>query len=104
MIRKATVMTVYKDQYEEYKQRHNELWPELADELRAHGARNYSIFLEEETGKLFAYVEIESEEKWAQMAETDICRKWWAYMEPIMETNPDNSPVAVELKDVFYLA
>ncbi|WP_050184416.1 L-rhamnose mutarotase [Domibacillus robiginosus] len=103
MIRKATVMIVYKDQYEEYKKRHNELWPEMAAELKAHGAHNYSIFLEEATGKLFAYLEIESEEKWVKMAETDICRKWWAYMEPLMETNPDKSPVAVELKDVFYL-
>ncbi|WP_046174277.1 L-rhamnose mutarotase [Domibacillus indicus] len=104
MIRKASVMTVYKDQYEEYKKRHDELWPEMAAELKAHGAHNYSIFLEEETGKLFAYVEVESEEKWAGMAETEICQKWWAYMEPLMETNPDNSPVSRELKDVFYLA
>lgn len=104
MIRKASVMTVYKDQYEEYKKRHDELWPEMAVELKTHGASNYSIFLEEATGKLFAYVEIESEDKWAQMASTDICQKWWAFMEPLMETNPDRSPVSTELKDVFYLA
>lgn len=103
MIRKASVMKVYKDQYEEYKRRHDELWPEMAEELRQHGSHNYSIFLLEETGQLFAYVEIEDEEKWAAMAETEICKKWWAYMEPLMETNPDNSPVATNLKEVFFL-
>lgn len=103
MIRKASVMTVYKEFYEEYKRRHDELWPDMEKELKNHGAHNYSIFLEEETGKLFAYVEIEEEEKWNEMAKTEICQKWWAYMEPLMETNENNSPVAISLKEVFYL-
>ena len=103
MIRKASIMFVNKDSYDEYKKRHNEIWPEMVKELKAHGAHNYSIFLEKETGKLFAYVEIESEEKWNQMAETAICRKWWEYMKPLMKTNPDNSPVAVELVEMFYM-
>ncbi len=104
MIRKASIMYVYKDQYEEYKLRHDELWPEMEQELKAHGAHNYSIFLDEESGQLFAYVEIEDEERWNQMAFTDICQKWWAYMEPLMETNLDKSPLTKELKNVFYLA
>ncbi|WP_226529644.1 L-rhamnose mutarotase [Metabacillus niabensis] len=104
MIRKASIMFVYKDQYEEYQRRHDELWPEMEKELKEHGAHNYSIFLNEESGQLFAYLEIEDKEKWNQMASTDICQKWWTYMEPLMETNPDNSPVSKELKSVFYLA
>lgn len=103
MTRKASIMIVYKEQFIEYKRRHDELWPEMEKELKAHGAHNYSIFLEKSTGQLFAYVEIENEEKWNQMAETDICQKWWAYMEPLMETNPDNSPVSTELTEVFHL-
>lgn len=103
MIRKASIMTVYQDQYEEYKKRHDELWPEMAEELRNHGAHNYSIFLKEETGQLFAYLEIEDEEKWNQMSETEVCKKWWVYMEPLMETNSDNSPVSTDLEEVFYL-
>jgi L-rhamnose mutarotase len=31
-------------------------------------------------------------------------KKWWAYMADIMDTNPDNSPVQVALKPVFYMA
>jgi L-rhamnose mutarotase len=75
----------------------------MADELKAHGAYNYSIFLDKETGRLFAYVEIEDEAKWDQMSETEICKKWWAYMEPLMDTNPDNSPIAINLDEVFHL-
>lgn len=103
MIRKASIMTVYKDQYDEYQKRHDELWPEMEAELKAHGVHNYSIFLEKETGKLFAYLEIEDEEKWSEMPNTAINKKWWDYMEPIMETNPNNSPVSIDLKEVFHL-
>lgn len=103
MIRKASIMFVYKDKFEEYKRRHDEIWPEMVEELKAHGAHNYSIFLEKETGKLFAYLEIEDEDKWNKMAETDICKKWWEYMAPLMKTNPDRSPVSVTLNELFYL-
>ncbi|MFJ7848910.1 L-rhamnose mutarotase [Peribacillus sp. NPDC097206] len=103
MIRKASIMTVYKDHYEEYQKRHDELWPEMEAELKAHGVHNYSIFLEEETGKLFAYLEIEDEEKWREMPKTAINKKWWDYMEPLMETKPNNSPVSTDLKEVFHL-
>jgi L-rhamnose mutarotase len=32
-----------------------------------------------------------------------IVKKWWAYMADIMETHPDNSPVAEDLDLVFHL-
>ena len=52
---------------------------------------------------LFGYIEIESEEKWSASSETEICRKWWHFMADIMETNPDESPVSVDLNKVFHL-
>ncbi len=103
MIRKAFVMEVYPDQHEEYEKRHNKIWPEMVKELKNHGAHNYSIFLDKETNQLFGYIEIEDEEKWKQMALTEINQKWWAFMEPVMKTNSDNSPVSKDLKEVFHL-
>jgi L-rhamnose mutarotase len=32
-----------------------------------------------------------------------IMRKWWDYMKELMDTNPDGSPVAKELVEVFHL-
>jgi L-rhamnose mutarotase len=32
-----------------------------------------------------------------------VMQKWWEYMGDIMESNPDNSPVSIPLKEVFYL-
>jgi L-rhamnose mutarotase len=103
MKRKAFVMSVHPDCLQEYEKRHNPIWPELASALKAGGAHNYSIFLDQRTSTLFAYVEIEDEERWNQIADTEICKKWWAHMREIMPSNPDNSPVSTELREVFHL-
>lgn len=86
-----------------YKRRHDELWPEMKEMIHEFGGKNYSIFLDRDTNILFGYIEIESEEKWAKSADTAICRKWWDYMADIMKVNPDNSPVSIDLADVFHL-
>jgi L-rhamnose mutarotase len=71
--------------------------------LKSHGVHNYSIFLNPETRQLFAYVEVEDEQRWKAIAQTPVCRKWWAHMKDIMPANPDNSPKSLELKEVFHL-
>ncbi len=103
MIRKAFVMSVHAGSEEEYQRRHSPIWPELEQVLKEHGAHNYSIFLHPETRQLFGYVEIEDEARWNAIAQTPICRKWWAHMADIMPANPDSSPVASELRSVFHL-
>jgi L-rhamnose mutarotase len=104
MIRKAFVMQLHPGQVEEYRRRHEAIWPELERTLQDADVRAYSIFLHPTTLQLFAYAEIASEEKWAAVAETEVCRRWWAYMQDIMETNPDSSPASIPLEEVFQLA
>lgn len=103
MKRIGQIMYLYKEFYEEYEKRHAQLWSEMKQALKAHGAKNYSIFLNKETGELFAYLEVPDISQYNAIAGTDICKKWWAYMKPLMKTNSDNSPVAVDLKEVFHL-
>ena len=103
VIRKGFKMHLHKGVEAEYKKRHDALWPEMKAMIREHGGRNYSIFLDRDTGILYGYIEIEDEKKWAASADTAICRKWWDYMADIMETNPDNSPVSIDLLPVFHL-
>ena len=102
-MRKSFKMKLYDGKEKEYEKRHNELWPEMKDMIHEYGGKNYSIFLDKETNVLYGYIEIESEERWAKSANTEICQKWWAYMADIMETNPDNSPVSIDLNEVFHL-
>jgi len=104
MIRKAFVMSVHPGREQEYAKRHQPIWDELAAVLRAHGSHNYSIFLDPKTLQLFGYVEIEDEARWAAVARTEVCQRWWKFMGDIMPSNPDHSPVSRELKEVFHLA
>lgn len=103
MIRKAFVMKVFGDCHEEYRRRHDEIWPEMVEMLKEYGARDYSIFLDPTTNRLFAYLVVEDEERWSKSAETEVCRRWWTYMKDVMETNEDHSPVVLELQEVFHL-
>lgn len=103
MIRKAFLMTLKNDSAAEYEQRHNPIWPELQAVLKQHGVHNYSIYLEKERNQLFAYAEIESEELWERIAQTEICQKWWSFMRDLMPTNSDDSPLARDLTEVFHL-
>ena len=103
MIQKAFQMSVDANKHAEYEKRHTPIWKELEDVLKSHGVHNYNIFLNPDTSELFAFVEIESQERWDAIARTATCRRWWAYMKDIMPSNPDNSPKSVALKRVFYL-
>eukprot|EP00494_Astrolonche_serrata_P026228 UN26489 len=92
-----------KEGYEkEYEDRHSPIWKELHETLTKHGTHNYSIFLHPKTQQLFAYAEIEDEQRWADIAKTAICQKWWTYMGDIMPSNPDGSPMAEGPKEVSY--
>lgn len=102
-IRKAFKMKLYEGFKDEYKKRHDELWLEMISMIHEHGGSDYSIFIDEETNYLFGVLSIEDENLWSQTAQTEICKKWWAYMADIMETNEDNSPVSIDLEEVFYL-
>ena len=88
---------------EEYKKRHDDLWPELHKLLKDNGLSEYSIFLDAETNILFAFQKQAGDQGSQDLGKTEIVQKWWKYMADIMETNPDNSPVSKELQEVFYM-
>lgn len=88
---------------DEYISRHRAIWPELQRLLKDSGVRDYSIFLDEETNSLFAVQKVVGDVGSQDLGQTEIVKKWWAFMADIMETNPDKSPVSTPLQEVFYL-
>jgi L-rhamnose mutarotase len=104
MIRKAFVMSIHPGSEEEYTRRHQPIWPELETVLVAHGVTSYSIFHHPGTHQLFAYAEIRDEAQWAAIALTDVCKRWWQSMSPLMPSHADHSPVATNLREVFHLS
>ncbi|MBW3499657.1 L-rhamnose mutarotase [Janthinobacterium sp. NKUCC08_JDC] len=88
----------------EYQRRHDAIWPELASLLQESGVRDYSIFLDEETGALFAVLRRMDGHTMEALPQHPVMRRWWAHMADLMETQADASPVAVPLTPMFHLA
>jgi L-rhamnose mutarotase len=103
MNRAAFKMYLNEGQKEQYIKSHNEIWSELKELLKNAGISEYSIFLDEETNILFAFQKVSGDGSSQDLGQTEIVKKWWDYMADIMRVNPDNSPVSVELQEVFYL-
>ncbi|HWH62238.1 MAG TPA: L-rhamnose mutarotase [Ginsengibacter sp.] len=103
MERVAFKMKIYPGAEDEYKKRHDEIWPELKELLKATGIHDYSIFLDESTNNLFGVLKAENTEILNSLPANAVMQKWWAYMKDIMECNDDNSPISISLKEVFHL-
>lgn len=96
-------MRLHRGFEEEYKKRHDALWPELKDLLKKSGVREYAIFLDQTTHTLFGVMQVDDAALLEALPGHPVMKKWWAHMRDIMETNPDDSPVTVPLQEVFYL-
>lgn len=88
---------------EEYRRRHDEIWPELADLLRQSGIYDYWIFLDEETLALFAVLKLTDDNRRDSLPDHPVMRRWWDHMAPLMEVEPDNRPVEWPLAPMFHL-
>ncbi|MFA4940302.1 L-rhamnose mutarotase [Brevundimonas sp.] len=97
-------MRLHPGQADEYRRRHDAIWPELANELKTRGVLDYRIFLDPESLALFAVMTRRRDHGLAALPDTEIMQRWWAMMGDIMQTNPDQSPVQVDLQPMFTLA
>ena len=103
MTMKAFKMKLKAGQKEEYKRRHDAIWPELVKLLHDNGISNYHIFLDEATDTLFAVQNQDGDSSSQDLGSNPIVQKWWAFMADIMNTNPDKSPVSIPLEEVFFM-
>ncbi len=101
--RMAAKMQLLKGMEAEYKRRHDAIWPELKALLLEKGITEYGIYLDEESGSLFAVMQVEDPALLENLPSDPIMKRWWTYMKDIMVTRQDDSPVTIPLKEVFYL-
>ncbi|MDH2433426.1 L-rhamnose mutarotase [Pokkaliibacter sp. MBI-7] len=104
-MRYASVMQLFPGCAAEYRQRHDAIWPELVALLQGYGIGDYHIWLEDESGRLFASFEASAELDTAALKQEPVMQRWWAMMADIMQTQPgSNEPWARALQPMFYLA
>src|SRR5271165_7057431 len=100
MQRHAFKMLLNPGQADEYRRRHDAIWPELKSLLSGTGIRNYSIFLDAETTVLFAYLERTDDHRMDDLPHDPVMKRWWAFMKDIMAANSDGSPATAPLAEV----
>ncbi|MDQ0839877.1 L-rhamnose mutarotase [Sphingomonas faeni] len=86
-----------------YRQRHDEIWPELVQTLKAAGPRDYSIQHDAETDALFTTMWCTDDQAMEALHTRPVMRRWWESMASLLETNADGSPVSIALDTVFHL-
>ena len=105
MERVCFLLRVRPERLGEYKRRHQAVWPEMLDALRAAGWGNYSLFVAAD-GLLVGYVEVEDfEQALAAMEATDVNARWQAEMAGFFELESDVRPDTglQRLEQVFHL-
>lgn len=88
---------------DEYRKRHDAIWPELSNLLSTSGIHDYSIFLDEETLSLFAVLKLSEEHGRDALPDHPVMQRWWAYMAPPMEVQAGNPPREWPLSLLFHL-
>jgi L-rhamnose mutarotase len=88
---------------EEYRRRHDAIWPELVDLLKQARIEDYSIHLDRETHMLFGVLLRRADHGMDALPSHPVMRRWWAHMADIMQTHPDGAPVAEPLVTVFHM-
>jgi L-rhamnose mutarotase len=99
----ALRMRLFPGREAEYRRRHDAIWPELAALLRQAGVSDYSIWLDRETGALFATLVLADDHAMDRLPLEPVMRRWWDHMADIMEAGPDGAPVAAPLERMFQL-
>lgn len=89
---------------DEYRRRHDEIWPELVVLLQDAGVTDYSIFYHEPTNSLFATLYRTANHGMDALPEQPVMQRWWAYMADLMDTHSSNEPVVEPLDQVFHMA
>jgi L-rhamnose mutarotase len=104
VVRVGFSLKVKKEKLDQYKQQHQNVWPEMLDALRQAGWHNYSIFARED-GLLFGYFETEESLQAAQakMAAQPVNTRWQEFMAPFFEVNARPDENFLELAEIFHL-
>lgn len=96
-------MQLNQGQADEYRRRHDEIWPELVSLLKNAGISDYSIFLHEDTNSLFAVLRRSSDHTMDTLPLEPVMQRWWEYMSDVMASKDNNEPIVEPLQRLFYL-
>ena len=88
---------------DEYKKRHDEIWPELVDAIKDAGLENYSLFRRGTT--IIAYVEChpDAATAFAKIGPTDVNARWSKWFEDVILSLTDEDGNLFTAQEVWHL-
>jgi L-rhamnose mutarotase len=103
MERACFVMQIRPGQEEEYKRRHDEIWPDMVAALQASGFTNYTLF--RRGTSVYAYLECHPDRAtaFAAMEDTDVNRRWQQWMSDVIESITDDEGDLFWADEVWHL-
>lgn len=88
---------------DEYKRRHDEVWPEMLEALRESGISNYTLF--RRGLDIYAYAECEPDARtaFAKMGATEVDRRWSRWFEEILDFRFDEQGEPITAEEIWHL-
>ena len=103
MERVCFTFSIYEGQEAEYKKRHDEIWPELVEVIKAAGMANYSLF--RRGTEIIAYVECTPDAAtcFAKVGESEHNTRWAEWFTDVIVTLTDENGELKRADEVWHL-
>lgn len=103
MERLCFTFELYEGAEDEYKRRHDEIWPELVADIKAAGFSNYSLF--RRGNQVVAYAEVAPDFATAmsKLAPSEANARWSAWFEDLIVNLTDAKGQLMSMQEVWHL-
>lgn len=89
---------------DEYKKRHDEIWPELVEAIKDAGFANYTLFRRGTTITAYAEVSPDVATAFARLGATDVSSRWATWFEDLIVQLTDENGNVFRADEVWHLA
>jgi L-rhamnose mutarotase len=101
MIRRAFTLRLKPGALAEYKKYHENVWPELVEEIERSGIARMTAF--EADPVIFYYSEILDEGAWDRLWHTEVHDRWGELFKSVIAFNDEGIVEAGDLREIFHL-
>lgn len=99
-IRKAFLLRLKPDALDQYIYWHDNIWPELQEEIARQGIAKITLFQLDDMILLVS--EVNDPDAWTRLWESDVHRRWGELMGPMMHYRDDGVIESRELREIWH--
>lgn len=103
MERACFTFEIQPEMKDEYKRRHDEIWPELVEVIRTSGMRNYSIFRRDTEVIVYLECHPDIETAFAKANAAEVTSRWASWFEDVIVNMTDENGELRWAEEVWHL-